>query len=208
MHRVECPFADALRSLEWEEELLSNGKPCYSVRTNEPCVSVGFNQDAAAEVNLALARKLSIPLVRRKTGGGAVYRDQGCLAFSFVVPTECKDLVVGVVRSTLAALGIKTAESESNDLLWNGLKVSGMAWRSNENMLLVHGSLLFDTDIELMSRLLDCGKKKYHGTAIASVSARVVNLSAALPNVSMTKFVKLFISELDQQVAIHVEGHV
>lgn len=202
MNRAICPFSDAQRSLEWEEGLLAKGEPCYSVRINDPCVSIGFNQGIKAEVDLELANKLGIPVIRRKTGGGAVYRDHGCLAFSFVVPIDCKDIAVYLIQETLKALSIMTTESGRNDLFWKGRKVSGMAWRSCGEMLLVHGSLLFDTDISLMSRLLDCGKQKYQGTSIASVKSRVVNLSVALPEMSMREFTKRFIVELEKQIDV------
>lgn len=202
MSRVICPFSDAQRSLGWEEGLLAKGEPCYSVRVNDPCVSIGFSQDAEAEVDLALADELGIPVVRRKTGGGAVYRDRGCLAFSFVVPADCKDAVVCIVRLALDALGVKTTEDGRNDLFWKGYKVSGVAWQSCGEMILVHGSLLFDTDISLMSRLLDCGKKKYQGTSIASVKARVANLSTALPEMNMGEFTGRFVVELEKQIGV------
>ena len=202
MSRVVCPFSDAQRSLEWEEGLLAKGEPCYSVRINDPCVSIGFNQDIGAEVNLALANELGIPVIRRRTGGGAVYRDRGCLAFSFVILADCKDAVARIVRLALDALGVKTTEDGRNDLFWKGRKVSGMAWQSCGEMMLVHGSLLFDTDISLMSRLLDCGKKKYQGTSVASVEARVANLSAALPELNMSEFTERFIVELERQMGV------
>lgn len=83
---VKSPYRTAYENLAFEQELLRTGTPFLFTHRDAPCVSVGFNQDIEAEVDAALAKELGVDIVRRQSGGGAVYRDEGCVAFSMAVP--------------------------------------------------------------------------------------------------------------------------
>ncbi|MDO4851165.1 MAG: lipoate--protein ligase family protein [Actinomycetota bacterium] len=193
--------AAAQESLDIDEGLLASHIPSASLRVNAPVVSVGFNQDAAAEVDLALASELGIPVVRRRTGGGAVYRDGGCVSWAFTAPLGNPEDAVEIVRECVADLGVDLVRTGRNDLFWNGRKVSGFAWTRQDDWMLVHGSLLFSTDLDLMARLLDCGKAKYRGTAIASVRQRVANLQDALPGLDVEGFRQALETGIARRVA-------
>jgi lipoate---protein ligase len=188
IYLVEHTCIDAAQSLSFDDQLLERGCDCFSVRINDPCVSVGFNQEIQAEVDISLAKTLGIAVVRRKTGGGAVYRDRGCVSYSFIVPTSCRDLPIEIVIEALSAMGVEVERTGRNDLFWNGRKVSGYAWSERGQHVLVHGTLLFSTDLDVMSALLDRGKPKYRDTAIASARARVINLQPLFPELSAEVF--------------------
>lgn len=173
---------DAALALALDDALLHRGGFYISTRVNSPCVSIGLNQDAAVEVNLAAAERLGIPVIRRKTGGGAVYRDSGCIAFSFIVPSEWRCEVVGTVVRALAMLGIEVDRTGRNDLFWKKRKVSGLAWSEFENRVLMHGAILFSTDIETMSFPLD--KTSWLGLDLAVPFGQVRALLMRLSNCS------------------------
>ncbi|MCH4184316.1 MAG: lipoate--protein ligase family protein [Eggerthellaceae bacterium] len=196
MKLIQHESDDAAVALAIDDALLHQGGFYLSTRTNSPCVSIGLNQDAAAEVNLTAAKRLGVPVVRRKTGGGAVYRDGGCIAFSFIVPSVHRNEFIETLVQALAMLGIKVEKTGHNDLFWRERKVSGLAWSEFEDRVLIHGSILFSTNLEIMSLMLDGGKAKYQGTSIASVRSRVTNLQTAFPDMHAETFRELLQASL------------
>jgi lipoate-protein ligase A len=181
----ECmsPYTRASENLAFEQLLAADASSCFLTHRDRPCVSIGFNQDLDSEVDLAAAYRLGVDVVRRASGGGAVYRDGGCICFSFVVPRSLGDLPVRLVVNALDVLGLPVERGGRNDLFYGGKKVSGMAWESLGRLMVVHGTLLHSTDLETMDLLVGHRKKKYQGTSIESVHARVANFSGvrALP---------------------------
>ena len=138
---------------------------------NEPCVVIGRNQNAADEINGDYVRTRSLPVVRRMTGGGAVYHDRGNLNFSFIINGEADRVelcrpVIDVLRS----LG--------------GRKISGTAMCSRGGRSLFHGTLLISVDLEAMSEALKPDETKLIGHGVKSVRSRVANLSEYTEEVS------------------------
>ena len=109
---VKSPYRTAYENLAFEQELLRTGTPFLFTHRDAPCVSVGFNQDIEAEVDAALAKELGVDIVRRQSGGGAVYRDEGCVAFSMAVPQYF--LLPGASRRSIAS-----RSTSNNTLPWN-----------------------------------------------------------------------------------------
>lgn len=179
----ECasPFETAGENLALEQLLASCGTPCFITHRDRACVSIGFNQDLGAEVDVPAAREAGVDIVRRPTGGGAVYRDKGCVCYSFVVPERFFQVPVDLMTEALRALGFPVEKTGRNDLFLKGRKVSGFARESVGGMSIVHGTVLHSTDIDAMDLLVGRRKGKYHGTAVESVHARVVNLSDIKP---------------------------
>lgn len=179
----ECasPFETAGENLALEQLLASNGTSCFITHRDRACVSIGFNQDLQAEVDVPAACEKGVDIVRRPTGGGAVYRDEGCICYSFVVPERCSRAPVGLVAEALRTFGLPVERTGRNDLFLEGRKVSGFAWETIGDMCVVHGTVLHSTDIEAMDLLVGRRKAKYRGTAIESVHARVANLSDIMP---------------------------
>lgn len=102
---------------------------------------------------------------RGRRGGGAVYRDEGCLCWSFVNTCGTRRSIVEWVISALASLGVVVAHNGRNDLLWERRKVAGTAWSSDEGRTVFHGTLLFSTDI---GKMIACLRRRGVDTRLRS----------------------------------------
>ena len=152
---------------------------------NEPCIVIGRNQNAADEINGDYVRTRSLPVVRRMTGGGAVYHDTGNLNFSFIINGEADRVelcrpAIDVLRS----IDVVAEISGRNDILVGGKKISGTAMCSRGGRSLFHGTLLISTDLEAMSEALKPDETKLIGHGVKSVRSRVANLSEYTEEVS------------------------
>lgn len=194
-------IAPASESLAAEQARLEAGRCSLQVRIDRPCVSVGRALDLEREVDVALARELGIEVVRRRSGGGAVYRDEGCVVCSMVLPRGLRGEAMDTVASSLRELGAPVAANERNDLLWGGRKVSGFAWAERRELVLAHCTVLFSTDIALMERLLAPGKAKYRGTRLERVGERVANIGTLFPQMDAGRFRQ----ELEQALACELD---
>jgi len=152
---------------------------------NEPSVVVGKHQNTYAEINLDYANEQALKVARRITGGGTVYHDPGNLNFSYIKYGNEGDLVnfqrfTDPLIQFLATLSIKAVFGGKNDLLVNGKKISGNAEHVHKNRVLHHGTLLFNTNLEKLGKVLRVDPLKYTDKAVRSVRSRVVNLSEIL----------------------------
>ena len=170
---------DPFFNLSAEEYLLrEKSEDFFLIWKNKPCIVIGRNQNAADEINGDYVRTRSLPVVRRMTGGGAVYHDAGNLNFSFIQNGEpnraklCRP-VIEVLRS----LGVEAKLSGRNDITVDGRKVSGTAMCSHGGRSLFHGTLLINADLEAMSEALKPDENKLMGHGVKSVRSRVANIS-------------------------------
>lgn len=150
---------------------------CYLWR-NERTVVIGRNQNPFAECRVELLEGEGGHLMRRTTGGGAVYHDVENLNFTFVSPAAMSDIQrnFGVVAVTLATYGIKAEVSGRNDMQCEGRKFSGSAFHKNGSTSLHHGTIMIKTDIESLRRYLTPKVSKLEKHGVKSVESRVVNL--------------------------------
>lgn len=184
------------RNMATEEYLLMTaGEAAVMLWRNRPAVIIGKNQDARAEVDFAFAEAHGIKVVRRLTGGGAVFHDTGNINYTFVVPHgEALDFSAFTrpITEALAELGIRAERSGRNDLVTSedGRKFSGTAQciyhrkkadGSFQKVLMHHGTLLFSADLSSMNGALTPDREKIASKGIRSVKSRVVNLSTLLP---------------------------
>ena len=151
---------------------------CYLWR-NERTVVIGQNQNPYAECNVDLLEGEGGHLMRRTTGGGAVYHDVENLNFTFVAPASMADTQRNfkVIADALAAYGIKAEVSGRNDMTADGRKFSGSAFHKNATAALHHGTIMIKTDIEALRRYLTPNVSKLLKHGVKSVESRVVNLS-------------------------------
>lgn len=178
---------DVCYNLAYEEYLLERGDAdALMLWQDAPSVVIGLNQNAAEEVDALEAARRGVTVVRRRTGGGAVYHDLGNLNYSFI--TEAGDEAALSFESftrpvceALASLGVRAEASGRNDITVAGLKVSGTARRLHKGRVLHHGTLLFRTDREAMAALLRPDSGKFSGKAAKSVRSRVGQLCDFLP---------------------------
>ena len=153
---------------------------------NAPSVIVGRFQNTSEEINEAAVTSAGARVVRRGTGGGAVYHDLGNLNYSLILAREdLADLdfrlLAEPVLKTLRRLGVPAELSGRNDLTVNGLKFSGTAQQARPGSVLYHGTLLYDTDLSRLAEMLQVDPAKYESKGVKSVRARVTNLKPHLP---------------------------
>ncbi|MBR5250457.1 MAG: lipoate--protein ligase [Clostridia bacterium] len=186
---------DPYKNIAFEYRLL---KACPSdtiavfLWQNDHSIIIGQNQNVMAEVNVAQFLAEDGKIVRRMTGGGAVYHDLKNLNFSFVAPKRFYDLSKNfeVIKLALKDFGIYAEVSGRNDLLVDGKKISGNAFKKEKETNLHHGTLLIDTDVQKMQKYLNVSKEKLASKGVKSVSSRVLNLISVCPTLTVDALIK------------------
>ncbi len=152
---------------------------------NDNTIVIGKNQNTLAEINLDYVNDNGIRVVRRITGGGAVYHDMGNLNFTYI--SNCNgewesdfSRFATPVISALGKLGVRAELSGRNDIVAGGRKISGNAQTVVGNRILHHGTILFDVDVSVLSKALTPDPDKIKSKGVKSVSSRVANLSELL----------------------------
>ncbi|MHC8521494.1 lipoate--protein ligase [Rossellomorea sp. H39__3] len=152
---------------------------------NEPSIIIGKNQNTIEEINTDYVEKQGLHVVRRLSGGGAVYHDLGNLNFSFITKDDgdsfhnFKKFTEPVIEA-LNKLGVKAELSGRNDILAEGRKISGNAQFSTRGRMFSHGTLLFDSEMENVVSALRVKKDKIESKGIKSIRSRVANISEFL----------------------------
>jgi len=149
---------------------------------NTPTVVVGNNQNTVEEINLTFVKNNDIHVVRRMSGGGAVYQDLGNLNFTFFTQvSESKQInmkkFTHPIANALQDMGIPAEVSGRNDIIVDGKKISGNAQRLYQNKILHHGTLLFDSDLDVLEKVLKINIDKIQSKSIKSIRNRVTNIS-------------------------------
>ena len=152
-------------------------EPYFYLWRNRPSVIIGLNQNAYSEVNLDYLQASGINLVRRVTGGGAVYHDLQNLNYTIVGRSPSPEPIVNALRQ----LGVPAELTGRNDIFVEGRKVSGYARRVSGSQEIVHGTLMYDVDLETLTHVLDTPGSKLQAKGIGSVKSRVANLKEYLP---------------------------
>jgi len=181
---------------------------------NGSAVIIGRGQNPWAECNLAAMDRDGVQLVRRITGGGAVFHDAGNLNFSFIAGEKIYNLErqLGMILNAVRSLGIPCDFSGRNDLLADGRKFSGNAFCQRGYVRQHHGTLLLNTDLSRLQNYLNVDPRKLQAKGAKSVRSRVCNLSEYVPGLNceqmLAALTKAFreeygdfevISELDEQ---------
>ncbi len=181
-------------NLALEEYFLKETNEEYFILwRNEPCIVVGKNQNTLSEIHLEFVKEKNIKVVRRLTGGGAVFHDLGNINFTFIVNNESsfndfKSFVIPII-GTLKTLGIDAEFSGRNDMLIHGKKFSGNAQCKHKNRVMHHGTLLFSSNMNDLSGVLKPKDIKFSDKSIKSVASRVTNISEHLSkNINILEF--------------------
>jgi len=177
-------------NLAIEEYLLRNLKIDVDILLfyiNEPSIIIGRNQNTLEEINLPYVEQHNIHVVRRLSGGGAVYHDLGNLNFSFINNSGKEDLhnfkkFTAPVIHFLNKLGVAASSSGRNDILVDGLKISGNAQYITGKRMVSHGTLLFNSNLSHVSDALNVKISKISSKGIKSVRSRVANIIDYLDN--------------------------
>lgn len=169
---------------------------------NEPSIIIGRNQNTLEEINHDYVDEQGIHVVRRISGGGAVYHDLGNLNFSFLTNYDRSNLnnfrkFTRPVIKVLNSIGVNAELKGRNDIVVNDRKISGNAQFSSVERMVSHGTLLFDTDMDDVTKALDVKMSKIESKGHKSVRSRVANISEFLDEpVSVETFRSLLLRGL------------
>lgn len=198
---IENNNRDAYFNLALEEYLVNNfssfNESIFLLWINEKAIIVGKNQNTFEEINYPAVKEDGVKVVRRLSGGGAVYHDAGNLNFTFIVSKKTiKGEVLGdyyyfleMIIKTLSKLGLKVTFEGKNDLQILGKKISGSAQYFSKKVILHHGTLMFDVNLDKLQKYLVVSKQKIISKGIKSLRARVTNIvSHLLTKISIEQF--------------------
>ena len=180
------PYGDGWRNLAADEyfiDHLGENDMLLYFYINQNAVIIGRSQNPWAECNLAAMDRDNVQLVRRITGGGAVYHDAGNLNFSFIAGEKIYDVErqLGMILSAVRFLGIPCEFTGRNDLVADGKKFSGNAFCRRRNICQHHGTLLLNANLGMLQNYLNVDPRKLQAKGVKSVRSRVCNLSEFVP---------------------------
>jgi lipoate-protein ligase A len=178
---------DPCLNLALEEYLLRHvelAEPLLLLYVNEPAVIVGRNQNTAEEIDPDYVAARDIQVLRRLSGGGAVYHDLGNLNFSFIMPDKrhlhnYRRFSEPIIKA-LGQLGVEAEHRGKSDIFATGKKISGNAQYSTGGRMFSHGTLLFDSDLEELLKALNPRQGHIESRAVQSVRSQVTNIRALL----------------------------
>jgi lipoate---protein ligase len=188
MKCILSPFTDCYHNIGSEEYFLSEfNDAVFYLYINDPCIVVGRHQNTYAEINSEYVKAHGIDVVRRMSGGGAVYHDTGNLNYGFIAKNEgqgidsiFREYTLPIIKA-LKTLGVKASFSGRNDLMIDEKKVSGTAQYHYKDKILIHGTLLFSSDLSRVAESLNVDPRKFQDKGIKSVRSRVSNIAPFLP---------------------------
>ncbi len=183
------PNKDPRVNLAIEEYLIKNIAPSEEILLfyiNKPSIIIGRNQITVQEINVDYVQEHDIIVVRRLSGGGAVYHDLGNLNFSFIAPNSPDNFhnfrkFTQPVVDVLNNMGVAAELSGRNDIVVEGKKISGNAQYVSGPRMVSHGTLLWNTDLSRVGNALRVKPSKFESKGIQSVRSRVANITEFLP---------------------------
>lgn len=183
-------------------------EPILLFYINEPSIIIGRNQNTIEEINKDYVDEKGIHIVRRFSGGGAVYHDEGNLNFSFIMPDDGDSFrdfekVTKPIIQALHDMGVEGARLKGrNDLVIDDMKFSGNAMYATNGRMFAHGTIMFDSDVNEVVNSLKVRKDKIESKGIKSIRSRVTNIKPFLPeeNQEMTTV------EFSQEILLKIFG--
>ena len=172
---------------------------------NDRAIIIGKHQNTLAEINQPYVEQNGIRVVRRLSGGGAVYHDLGNLNFTFIADAQNAEeinfsLFCQPVLRTLEALGVNAQVNGRNDMTIDGKKFSGNSQYLRDGRVMHHGTILFDSDLQVVSQALQVDPEKIRAKGIQSVRSRVTNVRPCLPrDITLAQFRQLLLQEILRQ---------
>lgn len=209
MSLIELKTTSAPFNLAAEEYIFEKTDPddcpvCI-IWQNSDSIIVGFNQNTLSEINQVATEKSGIPVVRRLSGGGAVFHDLSNVNYTFITTFSKQDDLSSFARFAqpvvdfLRSLGVDAETNGRNDICIDGKKISGTAKYVKKGKALFHGTLLFDYNPEKMGSYLKADPDKYGKRGIKSVKSRVTDIKSNLPaEMSILEFKKKLCDYLSQ----------
>lgn len=196
------PFSDPYLNIAAEEYYVKHSADdICMIWINDRSVIIGKHQNAYGEINYPFLKEQNIPVIRRISGGGAVYHDKGNINFSFITKTGNSNQVdfgrfTSILVKFIQSLGLEVTTSKRNSLFIRNQKFSGHAEHVFHNRVLHHGTILFSTDLVTLQKAIT-PIREYQSKAMASVRSEVGNIAPLLPyTIDIQQFIKLFIDWL------------
>ena len=207
MNYIMNTCTDAQWNMAHDEFLLEGLQgTVFCLWQNAPAVIIGRNQSAYAEVNLPYLEASGITLARRVTGGGAVYHDLGNLNYSIAGPSKAVEKHYDTMADALRQLGVPAERTGRNDIMVDGRKCSGWAKRLSRDRMMIHGTLMWDVNLEVLTQALATPGSKLATAGIESVRSRVINLRPLMPQFkSIEKFrdaLHVILSGRDEEIGL------
>ncbi|PKM85501.1 MAG: lipoate--protein ligase [Firmicutes bacterium HGW-Firmicutes-11] len=198
------PFSSCYYNIASEEYFMSQfDEDVFYLYINSPCIVVGRHQNASAEINQTYVHEQKIEVVRRQSGGGAVYHDHGNLNYGFITKAKGQEIdevfreFTLPILNVLKKMGANASFSGRNDLVIEDKKISGVAQYHSGGKVLLHGTLLFDSDLTKLAAALNADPRKFQDKSVKSVKSRVSNIRPFLPDThSIEEFTTTIIQEV------------
>ena len=212
---LESPSTDPEFNLALEQfvfDEMDRGKEYFMLWQNDNAIIVGKNQNTIEEINQQYVREHGIKVVRRLSGGGAVYHDLGNLNFTFIVDGEdasnmdlhsfCRP-----ITRALNQLGVPAEVNGRNDITIEGRKFSGNSQYIRNKRIMHHGTMMFDSDLSVVSACLNVSKDKIESKGVKSVRSRVTNIREYLSeDITLQQYKELLIHFMEEEAPM--ERHV
>lgn len=195
---IESPSTDAHFNLALEQYIfdkMDKSKEYFMLWQNDNAIIIGKHQNTIAEINQEYVKEKNIKVVRRLSGGGAMYQDMGNLNFTFIVDDQknlgdfdFKTFCIPVVKA-LSKLDVRAEINGRNDITIDGKKFSGNAQYAKHGRIMHHGTILYHSDINVVANALRISKDKIESKGISSVKSRVTNVKDYIKeNIPLDKF--------------------
>jgi lipoate---protein ligase len=180
---IESRVTDPARNLALEQFVFDNldrGNAYFMLWQNQNAIIVGRHQNTSAEINAAFVKTHEISVVRRLSGGGAVYHDLGNLNFTFITDAEKNAIdfaaFCGPIKNALVSFGVPVEISGRNDMTVEGKKFSGNAQYLKQGRVMHHGTILYDSNPDVITNALNITNDKIESKGIRSVKSRITNI--------------------------------
>lgn len=209
---IASPSTDPAFNLALEQyvfDCMDRSKEYFMLWQNDNTVVIGKNQNAFAEVNQKVADTKNISVVRRLSGGGAVYHDMGNLNFTFILDAkDATDLDIRLfcqpIAALLRSLNVPAEVNGRNDITIDGKKFSGNSQYLKQGRIMHHGTLMFDSDLSVVADVLRVSQDKFQSKAAKSVKSRVTNIAPYLPaGFTLAEFRRLLLQYILKTDEIH-----
>jgi len=204
VYLISHEFTEPAFNLACEEYFFHHRQENYILLwRNSPAIIIGRNQNAYAELDMDYVAENKMPVIRRLTGGGAVYHDLGNLNFTFITngADGLADFKVFLkpITEYLCSIGLDAEFSGRNDILLKGMKISGNAQANYKGRVMLHGTLLFSVSLSVLAKALKPNPLKLSAKGISSVKSRVTNISEHLTR-------SMNVEELKEELAVFLTG--
>lgn len=205
---LESPSTDAEFNLALEQfvfDEMDRKKEYFMLWQNANAIIIGKNQNTVEEINRRYVEEHGIQVVRRLSGGGAVYHDMGNLNFTFIVDGEDAsnmDLHAFCcpIARALKQMGVDAQVNGRNDITIDGRKFSGNSQYIREKRIMHHGTMMFDSDLSVVSECLNVSKDKIESKGVKSVRSRVTNIREHLTeDITLQRYKELLIRYMEEE---------